>query len=70
METLRFKTNVQCSGCLSKVTPLLNQALGAENWNIDVNDPQKPLTVNAPGVNAEQVSQVLGKAGFSAEVIG
>ncbi len=69
MDTLKFKTNVQCSGCLSKVTPLLNEALGVNHWEIDVQNPQKPLTVNAVGATPEQVTNVLAKAGFSAELL-
>lgn len=69
MNKLRFKTNVQCGGCLSKVTPLLNEALGVNEWEIDVNDPQKPLTVSAAGATPEKVSGILAKAGFSAELL-
>ena len=41
MNTLKFKTNINCNGCIAKVTPSLNGAGGIENWEVDTNNPQK-----------------------------
>lgn len=45
METIKFKTTIKCSGCVAKVTPFLNEALGEDNWEVDYNNPSKILTV-------------------------
>lgn len=37
METLQFKTNINCSGCVAKVTPELNETEGIWHWNVDTN---------------------------------
>ena len=47
METLKFKTNIKCSGCIATVTPFLNKTVGAENWQVDIQAPEKTLTVQA-----------------------
>ena len=31
MKTIKFKTNINCGGCISKVTPFLNKQEGVES---------------------------------------
>ena len=69
MEKLKFKTNINCSGCVAKVTNQLNETVGEGNWNVDTNNPEKPLTINNTNKTADQVSEAIKKAGFKAEVV-
>ena len=69
METLKFKTSINCSGCVAKVTPILNRTFGENNWAVDVNTTEKLLTVNSDGAIAKDVISTLKKVGFSAEEI-
>ncbi len=69
MDTLKFKTNINCGGCIKAVTPHLNKAEGVKSWRVDTNNPEKILTVEADGTDAQAVKQVLEKAGFKAEAI-
>lgn len=70
MNTLQFKTNIKCSGCIAKTTPYLNEAVGESNWQVDVQNPDKILTVNASEkVDEKTVVQALEKAGYTAERI-
>jgi copper chaperone len=69
METLKFKSNIKCTGCIEKVTPYLNETAGAEKWEVDLKNPEKILTVHAEGVTSEQISQAIQKAGYVAEAI-
>ena len=41
MKTLKFKTNINCGGCVSKVTPFLNNQEGVESWEVDTVNPDK-----------------------------
>lgn len=68
METIKFKTTIKCSGCVAKVTPFLNEALGEDNWEVDYNNPLKLLTVVGQN-DKEKVIQVVEKAGYKAEAI-
>ena len=45
MKTLKFKTNVNCGGCIAKVTPHLNKLKGIDKWSVDTTTPMKVLTV-------------------------
>lgn len=69
METLKFKTNITCSGCVANVTPELNTTVGENNWNVDVQNPNKILTVQAEGITTEEVLQAVQKAGYKAEAV-
>ncbi len=51
METLKLKTNINCSGCVAKVTPSLNQTIGENNWQIDTQNPNKILTITGEEVS-------------------
>lgn len=68
MEKLAFKTNINCSGCVAKVTDQLDQTVGKGNWSVDTNNPDKPLTITNTDVTAEEVSAAIKKAGFKAEI--
>ncbi len=67
MNTLQFKTNIKCSGCVAKVSPHLDAAEGIQEWNVDIYNPSKPLTVEAEGLSEEEVKAIIERAGFSAE---
>lgn len=69
METLKFKTNINCGGCIAKVTPSLNEAIGENNWQVDTQNPDKVLTVSGTEVNKEDVVRAVKKAGFKAEEV-
>lgn len=66
MSSLRFKTTINCGGCIKAVTPTLNKEVGANNWQVDTANPDKILTVNADQVTAAQVTAAVEQAGFEA----
>ena len=67
METLKFKTNIKCTGCLAKVTEPLNEKVGEGNWDVDLMTLKKTLTINTENVSAGEVIDTLKTAGFEAE---
>ncbi len=69
MNTLKFKTNVKCGGCIATVTPYLNQVKGIVRWNVDTTDPLKIMTVETEGISAEEITSVMKTAGYQAELI-
>lgn len=70
MNSYKFKTNINCSGCVAKVTPALNNVEGLISWAVDINNPSKILTVEAEdGVTPEVVNEAIKTVGFSSEKI-
>ena len=65
---LKFKTSINCGGCVAKVTPLLNAVEGIENWNVDTNNPDKVLTVTT-ALPQDTIVETVKKAGFKIEVL-
>jgi len=63
-KTLKFKTNINCSGCVANVTPFLNEAEGICHWDVDTENKDKILSVHAQGITEEEVIQRVQKAGF------
>ncbi|WP_028522999.1 heavy-metal-associated domain-containing protein [Runella limosa] len=66
METLQFKTNINCGGCIAKVTPFLNQVEEIEDWRVDTANPDKILTINGEELSSEIILETIEKAGFTA----
>lgn len=68
MKTLKFKTNINCSGCVATVTPVLNNQEGIEKWEVNTNDPQKILSVETE-LSPEEIIKKVNSAGYKAEVV-
>lgn len=70
METLTFKTNIKCSGCIAAVTPHLNAIPEITHWEVNTESPDKILTVEAKEMSdAPAVIETLAKAGYKAEQV-
>lgn len=69
METLKFKTNVNCGGCIATVTPYLNKVNGIINWKVDTTTPSKIMTVEIENTNADAVIAAMKEAGYKADLI-
>jgi copper chaperone len=69
MSTIALKTNINCGGCVARVTPALNAAVGEGNWKVDTNNAQKILTVITDKAEEKDVIKAVQKAGFKAEAL-
>ena len=63
METLKFKTNINCMGCVAKFTPHIENAEGIQAWAVDTTTPDKVLTIEGDLTESEALALVK-KAGF------
>lgn len=68
METLKFKTNIKCSGCIATITPFLNGDKNIDSWEVDLNSSDRILTVTTDEP-AGEVTELLKKAGYTAQEI-
>lgn len=66
MDTLKFKTTINCSACVAKVTPVLNQQPNITNWTVDTSNPDKVLTVEGENIDEADLIKSLSKIGYSA----
>lgn len=68
METLKFKTNIKCGGCVAGVTPYLNKLTAIEKWEVDLLTPERILTVEVKsGLSDQTIIKAVEASGFKAE---
>lgn len=63
---MKFKTNAKCGGCVAAIGEKLNKVIKENEWNIDLNSPDKTLTVTAD-VTPDSIIKAVNEAGFKAE---
>ncbi|MGQ1889955.1 heavy-metal-associated domain-containing protein [Thermophagus sp. OGC60D27] len=68
MKTLKFKTTIKCNGCVSTVSPFLEESNNVTHWYVDLESPDRILTVETDG-EAKEIIGLLQKAGYKAEVV-
>lgn len=66
-KTLKFKTNINCSGCVAKVAPFLDDAQGICHWDMDTAGKDKILSVHSQGITEQEVIRKVQEAGFKIE---
>lgn len=69
MKTIQFKTNINCSNCLAKVAPFLDRKEGIQSWRVDIDNPNKILTVETELLDAGDIVKTIKRTGFEAEEI-
>ena len=65
----KFKTNINCMGCIAKVTPTLDKISEIENWEVDIRNKDKVLTVETQSLNQNEIITAVENAGFKIEKI-
>ncbi|WP_131536583.1 heavy-metal-associated domain-containing protein [Pedobacter nototheniae] len=70
METLKFKTNIKCGGCIATVTPFMDKLTNIESWEVDTQNPDKVMTVKVEdGADAKSITNAVEEAGYLIEKI-
>lgn len=65
MKTVKFKTNINCGSCIKSVTPFLNEVENIDLWKVDIENPDKILTVELDDENETTVIEAIQKAGYT-----
>ena len=66
MKTYKFKTNINCGGCIKSVTPYLDALEDAE-WHVDTNDKRKVLEVKTVSLTEDEIIDKVHEAGYEAQ---
>lgn len=69
METTILKTDLHCSSCVEKIDPILKEESSIRDYNINIEHPDKLITIKAEGLNIESVVSKFRDAGYKAEKI-
>ena len=65
----QFKTNIMCAHCIAKVAPFLNANTEIKSWEVDIENPDKILTIDTE-LPVEKVREIAREAGYKAEIVG
>lgn len=66
METKKFVTNLKCGGCVAKIQPGLDAEAGISAWNVDLESPEKILSVTGDKVEVAHIQALFAEQGFQA----
>ena len=69
MTTVKYKTNINCNGCIKSVTPFLNELDNIETWEVDTESLDKILEIELEDDNKGIIIESVKKAGFEIEEI-
>ncbi|MBQ5749942.1 MAG: heavy-metal-associated domain-containing protein [Bacteroidaceae bacterium] len=65
----RYRTSIMCNGCIAKVKPILDSAEGVASWSVNLDTPERILTIVPDGAVEEELLAQLRGAGFTIERI-
>ena len=63
----KFKTTLKCNGCVSKVAPFLNSLKDVTDWSVDLQHPDKVLTVTLKNGDTYSIKKAFESAGYKIE---
>ena len=66
--TMKFKTNLSCNGCVASLRPKMQEEKKIESWEMDLENEDKILTVHGD-LTASEVLEILDGVGFKGEKI-
>lgn len=65
MKKAQFKTNINCNNCIRSVTGFINDVEGINKWEVDIENPDKILTVEGD-FEIEALIEAVEDAGYDA----
>ena len=68
--SMTFATNMKCQSCLSKVSPVLDDAEAVSSWEADLTSPDKLIRVEESGdATKQEIAALIESAGFTAKAV-
>lgn len=64
-----FKSTINCHNCESKVAPFLDNEAGITSWEVDLEDPDRMLTVESDSLDEDDITMLVRKAGYKLELV-
>jgi copper chaperone CopZ len=73
MQTLRFKTDLKCAGCMYAIKPYMDALEGIESWEVDLDSKDKIVEVVTKTATKDEIKKAIedaiSEAGYSAELV-
>jgi copper chaperone len=65
----KFKTDINCGACVRAVKPIFDEAAEIAEWDVDIQNPDKLLTITSDGADLDFLMEIIEDTGFSAEFL-
>lgn len=65
---MKFKSNINCGNCEAKVKKVIDKNPAIKSWSVDLEHPDRILTVEGD-LTPEEVTKTVLKSGFRTESI-
>jgi copper chaperone len=69
MDTLKFKTNLKCSGCIKSLEKHLNKISGIQSWSVDLENSDRILEIIGNNISDQEIIDAGKTAGYLIELI-
>lgn len=69
MDKIQFKTDLSCQHCVKTVEPILKNESGIKNYDINLEHPDKLVTIESEGADIDLVIGKFNEAGYRAEKV-
>lgn len=66
-EVFKYSTNINCGNCVASIKPALDSLPGVCQWQVDISNPQKILTIESEGLSQEEIIKTVRKSGYKIE---
>lgn len=63
-----FKSTINCGNCRAKVAPLLDAEDEIQSWEVDLEHPDRFLTVETDSLEEDDIVLLVRKAGYKLEL--
>lgn len=68
MEKIVLKTDLSCKHCVMRVEPVLKAEKGVANYSIDLEHPDKLVTISSDGADINSIIAKFKTVGYTAEI--
>ena len=69
MEKIVLKTDLSCQHCVGRVEPVLKSEPGILDYSIDLEHPDKLVSISSEGVNIDSIIANFKAVGYKAEKV-
>ena len=69
MEKIILKTDLSCPHCVKKVEPLLKSDAGIVDYSVNLEHPNKLVTISSKGADIKGIISKFKKVGYTAEIV-
>ena len=69
MKKVVLKTDLSCKHCIMKVEPVLQEGSVIVDYSVNLEHPDKLITITSEGADISSVIAGFKRAGYSAEIV-